>query len=327
MTGHTSRPILAQAAVWAAVTVFTLVGCDRAPAGETAPARTEPSCPAAPGVQTVDVPSGDFLMGSQDTYPEEAPVRATEVAAFSLDATEVTNAEFSEFVGATGYTTVAERKPDPARVPRGAPREFFLPGAVVFTQPDTPTQTWWRYVPGANWRHPEGPGSDIRGKANYPVVQVAYSDASAYAAWKGRRLPSEAEWEYAARSGRAATRYAWGDEADSKGSRRANTWQGLFPITNTADDGFELRAPVGCFAPTPWGLYDMIGNVWEWTSTPYGAGIAQQGEPVLAIKGGSFLCAPNFCARYRPPARQGQEAGLPTNHIGFRTAKSAAPSR
>lgn len=266
-----------------------------------------------------DLPSGMFLMGSDHAYPEESPQREVRIASFSIDATEVTNDQFSEFVAATGYITTAERAPDPDLIPKDAPARFKKPGAAVFSQPQRAGDPWWQYVPGANWRRPAGPGSNIKGKGNHPVVQVSQEDALAYAAWKGRRLPTEAEWEYAARAGRAPTKYDWGDEPPSPPSRRANTWQGIFPVVDTASDGFSGTSPVGCFPSNPWGLYDMIGNVWEWTSTPYTTGLPDA-EPVFTIKGGSYLCAPNYCARYRPTARQGQEYGLSTNHIGFRTA-------
>lgn len=266
-----------------------------------------------------DLPSGVFLMGSDKAYPEESPQREVRIASFSIDATEVTNEQFAEFVAATEYVTTAERAPDPDLIPKNAPARFKKAGAAVFTKPQRVGAPWWQYVPGASWRHPAGPGSDIKGKGNHPVVQVSHEDALAYATWKGRRLPTEAEWEYAARAGRPPTRYDWGDEPPSPASPRANTWQGIFPVVDTASDGFTGTSPVGCFPPNPWGLYDMIGNVWEWTSTPY-ANDLQSAEPIFTIRGGSYLCAPNYCARYRPTARQGQEASLPTNHVGFRTA-------
>jgi formylglycine-generating enzyme required for sulfatase activity len=279
-----------------------------------------PSC-HTPTEATADLPGGSFIMGSNHAYREESPMREEYVDAFSIDTTEVTNAQFRHFVEATGYVTTAEKAPDPTLIPQNAPVEFLRPGSAVFIKPEHPGQSWWRYVPGANWRHPEGPSSSIEGKDTHPVVQISFEDAQAYADWKGRRLPSEAEWEYAARAGRANTIYAWGDDPPSKAEPKANTWQGIFPIADTGDDGYQGTAPVACYDPNPWGLYDMTGNVWEWTDSPYPSAAPQLGEAVMAIKGGSFLCAANFCARYRPTARQGQEVGLPTNHIGFRTAK------
>jgi formylglycine-generating enzyme required for sulfatase activity len=200
-------------------------------------------------------------MGSDRAYPEEAPAREVQVGSFSIDTTEVTNAQFEEFVSQTGYITTAERRPDPDLVPGGAPDDFLKPGSAVFIQPEGPGQNWWTYVPGANWRHPEGPGSSIEGKEHHPVVQVSYEDAEAYAKWKGRRMPTEAEWEYASRAARPNTTYAWGEDPPSRNSSKANTWQGVFPIVNTGDDGYEGRAPVACFAPNPWGLYDQRGLI------------------------------------------------------------------
>ncbi len=268
----------------------------------------------------ITLPGGTAVIGSDTAYVEEAPARTLSVAGFSIDATEVTNAQFSRFVEATGYVTQAEKVPDPTLIPQDAPPYLFLPGSAVFktATPDKPY--WWSYVPGANWRHPEGPKSTIDGRAHFPVVQIAFGDAQAYAQWADRRLPRETEWEYAAKAG-AATLYPWGDERVPDGQHRANTWQGLFPMDDRAEDGFAGLAPVGCFKPNAFGLYDMIGNVWEWTATPYVQNEAQFSsiEPVYTIKGGSYLCADNYCRRYRSSARQPQEAGLGSNHIGFRT--------
>jgi len=248
------------------------------------------------------------LIGSNNAYPEERPARQVQVAGFSIDATEVTNKQFRSFVEATNYLTDAEK------IQPG----FNTPGGAVFILPNAAHPHWWRFVEGANWRHPEGPKSSIKGRDYDPVVQLTINDARAYAKWVGRRLPTEIEWEYAAGAG-AKTRYVWGEEKNPNGKEMANTWQGAFPIENTQKDGFALRAPVGCFEPNAFGLYDMIGNVWEWTDTANWQG--QEGEAVYVIKGGSFLCAENYCRRYRASARQFQEAGLSTNHIGFRTAK------
>ena len=253
----------------------------------------------------IALPAGSFTMGAHPVYGEEGPPHIVKVSAFEIDATEVTNAEFAKFVEATGYITDAER-PQPG---------FEQPGGVVFRPPTLENPSWWHFVEGANWRNPEGPESTTRPGPHEPVVQVSFNDARAYATWVERRLPNEAEWEYAANAG-ADTQYVWGDERAPDGVEMANTWQGTFPIQNTLADGYAKRSPVGCFPANAFGLYDMIGNVWEWTDT-----VAAQTdlETVYTIKGGSFLCAPNFCRRYRAAARQAQEAGLPTSHIGFRT--------
>lgn len=254
---------------------------------------------------SVSIPQGSYQMGSDDAYLEEQPARKVTVDSFDIDVTEVTNAQFTRFIADTGYVTSAEK------IQPG----FETRGAAVFTPPDASHPTWWRFVEGANWRHPEGPKSSIEGRGQYPVVQISYADAKAYAQWAGRALPSEAQWEYAARAG-TQTRYVWGETRTVDGVEQANTWQGAFPVQNTQDDGYLSRSPVGCYPPNSFGLYDMIGNVWEWTDTVYTQG---SGEPVYVIKGGSFLCAENYCRRYRPAARQPQEAGFSTNHIGFRT--------
>ena len=257
----------------------------------------------------ISLPAGTFTMGAHPTYAEEGPPRDVNVSAFNIDATEVTNADFAKFVEATGYVTDAERT-QPG---------FEQPGGVVFHPPTLDNPSWWHFVAGANWRAPEGPESaaedSFESRAREPVVQVSFNDARAYAAWAKRRLPSETEWEYAANAG-AASIYVWGDERAPDGVEMANTWQGSFPINNTQADGYAKRSPVGCFPGNAFGLYDMIGNVWEWTDTVAGQ---TELETAYTIKGGSFLCAPNFCRRYRAAARQAQEAGLPTSHIGFRT--------
>ena len=330
------RPIQKASLAAASVVLVTLAGCEPAdePAGEAmADSR---ACLDAIGGEVL-VAGGRFRMGG-DVYPHEAPLHEVRVDDFRIDAHEVTNKQFAEFVAATGYVTVAERVPDPAEFP-GAPPEMLQPGAVVFTPPsiDSPGGPWWSYVPGANWRHPQGPDSDIDGRDHYPVVQIAFEDAAAYAAWAGRRLPTEAEYEYAARSGRDGERYAWGgDELAPEGRHLANTWQGLFPVQNTEDDGYTGAAPVGCYPANDYGAFDMIGNVWEWTASwyrpqhdpadndnpqgpPDSYDPANEGFPVKVIKGGSYLCAPNYCRRYRPAARHAQDMGLGTSHIGFRT--------
>lgn len=244
------------------------------------------------------IPPGTFEMGSE-FYPEEAPIRSVMVHGFWMDRTEVTNREFAEFVAATHYVTAAER---PGK-----------PGAAVFVVPTgnvdlSSAAAWWRYATGANWRHPGGSGTSIEGREDYPVVAIAYEDALAYAKWKGRDLPSESQWERAARAGAASL-------PEHEQPKSANTWQGVFPIIDTAEDGFSGIAPVGCFKPNAFGLYDMIGNVWELTSDVY----ASHTPAARVIKGGSFLCAPNYCRRYRPAARQPQEEDLGTSHTGFRT--------
>ena len=253
----------------------------------------------------VAIPGGSFTMGDDPLYREEGPPRAVEVKSFWIDAHELTNAEFARFVKATGYKTMAERMPP--RLP-GAPPEMLVPGSAVFTVPSQDDPRWWRWVIGAQWRHPSGPKESIVGHESEPVVQIAYEDAEAYARWAGKTLPTEAQWEYAARAGQKALP----EPVDGEGKPQANYYQGAFPQRDLALDGYKGRAPVGCFKPNAFGLYDMIGNVWEWTSDPGGP----EGDHI--IKGGSYLCAGNYCARYRPAARQFQERGLGTDHIGVR---------
>ena len=294
------------------------------------------------------VPGGTFLMGSNRHYREEQPPRYATVTGFWIDRTEVTNAQFAAFVAATGYKTVAERGLNAKDYP-GLPPEALVPGAMGFKEPakgqpvHVDIMEWWHYVPGANWRHPNGPGSSIEGKDNNPVVQVAYADAAAYAKWAGRSLPTEAEWEYAARGGLNGKDFAWGDEQTPEGRYMANTWQGFFPYSDEKNDGYHGTAPVGCFPPNGYSLFDMIGNVWEWATDWYEPGhkfadgdvdptgpakmTKTVGGPLHVIKGGSWLCADNFCARYRPAARQPEEADLGASHIGFRTVlKAPGPS-
>ncbi len=259
------------------------------------------------GMRWVAAGSVDF--GSEDGYADERPVRPVQAGGFWIDRTEVTNAQFASFVRATGYVTTAER---------GG-------GAAVFREPAADAELrspadWWSLVTQASWRQPEGPGSGIEGRGHEPVVDVSYADAQAYAQWLGRELPSELEWEFAAKAGRDN---ASSDAAlrDAQQQPQANFWQGLFPYDDQVEDGYRGRAPVGCYAANPYGLHDMVGNVWEWTRDAYAATID---EPVSAvprqvIKGGSYLCASNYCARARASSRQGQEADLPTSHLGFRT--------
>lgn len=266
--------------------------------------------------EKITLSGGTFLMGSGDGYPEEAPSREASVAAFAIDSHEVTNARFAEFVAATGYITEAEKKPDPDLHP-DIPTQSLVPGSAVFRPPEE-TGQWWHFVEGASWLTPKGPDSNITNRTHHPVVHVSYNDAAAFAHWAGGDLPSEAEWEYAARGGLSGENYEWGGEAVEDGLAKANTWQGIFPIQNTAADGFEEAAPVGCFRANGFGLRDMTGNVWEWTKSTYGSGNDTGNNKTGTIKGGSFLCSANFCSRYRPAARQAHERGFSTSHIGFR---------
>jgi formylglycine-generating enzyme required for sulfatase activity len=268
------------------------------------------------------VPAGTFAMGDT-VYAEEAPIREAKVDGFWIDRHDVTNDEFAAFVKATGYVTIAERPVDPAKHPE-LPPEMLKPGAVVFVMPNSvdgsgDISQWWQYIPGANWRHPGGPQTSIEGHGAFPVVAVAYEDALAYARWKGRALPNETQWEWAARGGDPRPT-AMHDQP-----REANTWQGVFPVLNTGEDGFVGLAPVGCFKPNGFGLYDMIGNAWQWTSDFYTARAGATPDPKRrVIKGGSYLCAPNYCLRYRAGSRQGQESDLAASHLGFRTILEAA---
>jgi len=264
------------------------------------------ACTGRPGSTMRWVPSGTFVMGEDPHYPEEGPPRLVSVPGFWIDEHELTNAEFAAFVRATGYKTMAER--DPPVLP-GAPPDMTKPGSAVFTVPSKDDPRWWRWKVGAEWRHPSGPAESITGRDRDPVVQIAYEDAVAYARWAHKELPSEAQWEYAARGGAQALP----EPVAKDGTPLANTYQGVFPVRNLGTDGYIGRAPVGCFPANRYGLYDMIGNVWEWTRDPAGADGSAR-----VIKGGSYLCAANYCARYRPAARQFQELGLGTDHIGVR---------
>jgi formylglycine-generating enzyme len=322
---------------------------NKMPAPETAP----------PGM--VWIPGGEFSMGAQKSPDmnevgmqatrDSRPIHRVYVHGFFMDKSDVTNGEFTKFVRATGYVTVAERKPRPEDFP-GAPAENLVAGAVVFTQPDHPVSLdnhyqWWSYVPGANWRHPQGPKSSIKGRDNYPVVVVAYEDAEAYAKWAGKRLPTEAEWEFAARGGLSGKLYAWGDEFRPQERWMANTHQGHFPDKDTGDDGYVGSAPVAQFPANGYGLFDMAGNVWQWTSDWYRAdyytALATAGtaarnphgpdssldpsEPSEAKKvhrGGSFLCTDQYCSRYMVGTRGKGEVTTGTNHLGFRCVRYPA---
>jgi formylglycine-generating enzyme len=297
----------------------------------------------------VFISGGTFRMGSDRHYPEEAPVHRVSVDSFWMDRTPVTNREFRKFVKATGYVTLAEVAPDPRDYP-GALPHMLKAGSLVFTPPDHPVDlrnfaNWWEFKFGASWRRPYGEGSWIPGLDDHPVVHVAYRDAEAYAAWAGKTLPTEAEWEFAARGGLDGAEFAWGDEFMPGGRHMANTWQGEFPRQNLAEDGFERTSPVGAFLPNGYGLFDMIGDVWEWTTdwwsskheadapkaccipeNPRGGSEALSHDPCQpqikiprkVVKGGSHLCAPNFCRRYRPAARHAQPIDTSMSHVGFR---------
>jgi formylglycine-generating enzyme len=296
----------------------------------------------APAEGMAWIPAGTFLMGSEDFYPEERPVHRVSIDAFWMDEHPVTAAQFRRFVRETGYATVAERPLEPADYPDADP-DLLVPGSLVFRKTRGPVslddvRNWWEYVPGASWKRPSGPGSTINGRDRHPVVQVAYEDAEAFASWANKELPSEAEWEYAARGGLDEARFAWGDDEVVDGKRMANTWQGEFPWRNSKEDGFEGTSPVGSFAPNGYGLHDTCGNVWEWTSDFFTmrhpdevekpccvprnprvtAPQALERIPRRVIKGGSHLCAPSYCLRYRPAARQGETVDTSTGHLGFR---------
>lgn len=295
------------------------------------------------------IPGGVFWMGSEDFYPEERPVHQVHVDSFWMDTHPVTVAEFRRFVKATDHVTTAEQAPAAADYPDADPG-LLVPGSLVFTPPnhavalDDYTQ-WWSWMPAADWRHPEGPTSNVGGRERHPVTHVSYADADAYAEWAGKELPTEAEWERAARGGLDRATYVWGDEFAPRGRHYANTWQGNFPTENLLEDGYAGTSPIGSFPPNGYGLVDMAGNVWEWTSDLHTANHTEDGRQVTpasscciprnprvdaaelrsgeayprrVIKGGSHLCAPNYCLRYRPAARQGETEETSTCHIGFR---------
>jgi formylglycine-generating enzyme required for sulfatase activity len=297
----------------------------------------------------VEIPGGVFYMGSDKHYPEEAPVHRVKVDTFFIDRTPVTNRQFKTFVRETGYVTLAEKVPDSRDYPGALPHMLYA-GSLVFLSPPhinnlQDWSQWWSFMKGADWRHPYGPKSNINTVDHHPVVHVAYEDALAYAKWVGKDLPTEAEWEFAARGGLERADYAWGDEFTPGGKHMANTWQGEFPRQNMCDDGFDRTSPVTAFPPNGYGVHDMIGNVWEWTSdwfspkheadapktccipeNPRGGREADSYDacqpnikiPRRVLKGGSHLCAPNYCRRYRPAARHAEPVDTSTSHVGFR---------
>jgi formylglycine-generating enzyme required for sulfatase activity len=326
--------------------LFLVVGtCAASLAGQDAP----------PGMRWI--PAGEFTMGTDDpnSMPNERPAHRVKLDGFWMDEHDVTNAEFRMFVDATGYVTTAERPIDweelKKQVPPGTPKpdnEKLKPGSLVFTPPDhavdlSDMSNWWTWTTGASWRHPQGPKSTIDGKDDLPVVQVSWDDAVAYAKWAGKRLPTEAEWEFAARGGTPTnTRYYWGNDFKPNGKFMANTFTGDFPYHNTAEDGFAGVSPVKSFPPNGFGLYDMAGNVWNWCSDFYAADTPAMckakglcSNPVgpdnktaeHVTKGGSYLCSPAYCESYRPTARRGTPYDTGSEHVGFRCAKSASNAR
>ncbi|MFK7842744.1 MAG: formylglycine-generating enzyme family protein [Sphingorhabdus sp.] len=282
-----------------------LLGCNQSDILEE-PAISARSCDTKMLGTTISIPAGTFTMGASPQYREEGPPRTIAVEAFRIDTHEVTNAQYAEFVDATGYVTEAEKSPPGADK---LPPDMREPGSAVFIEPKQPGQQWWIWTTGADWRHPTGPNSTIDGKPANPAVHISYNDAKAYADWKGGALPSEEQWEYAARAGSPDSNAP----LDAQGNIEANHYQGAFPAKDLGTDGFVGSAPAGCYKPNGFDLYDMIGNVWEWTESS-----AETQSRTTAIKGGSYLCAENYCARYRPSARQFQEKDLGTNHVGFR---------
>ncbi len=272
--------------------------------------------------EMVTIPAGDYQLGSDRFYPEESPIRQVNLSSFRIDRAPVTNAEFARFVQETGYVTVSERPPDPVLYPDLPPEEK-IPESVVFIPPGPTVDrrqplAWWALIAGADWRHPQGPQTSLDGLMNHPVVHVAYDDVLAYADWAGKRLPSADEWEAAARGGLVQQDYAWGEEMTPEGRWLANIWQGPFPWTNLQKDGWYWTSPVGEFPPNGYGIVDVCGNVWEWTSTDYPISGGEQDRRI--IKGGSFLCAENYCHRFRPSALMGQTLDTATCHMGFRCA-------
>jgi formylglycine-generating enzyme len=316
--------------------VLTAVGCKPS-------VRSSELAPAG----MVWIPGGSFHMGCADCgMPDALPIHEVSLDAFWMDAAPVTNAQFTKFVDATGYVTVAERKPDARDVP-GVPTEDLVAGSAVFTPPKSAValddiRNWWTYVPGANWRHPEGPDSDVRGRMDHPVAHVAYEDAEAYARWIGGRLPTEAEFEYAARGGLDGRRYAWGDDLKPHGRYVANIFQGQFPNGDTGEDGYKGTSPVHAFPPNAYGLYDMAGNVWQWTADWYRAdtyaasvGISRNptgpassydpqepGAQKKVQRGGSFLCSEQYCRRYQVGSRGKGEIRSSSSNLSFRVVRT-----
>ncbi|HUY31537.1 MAG TPA: formylglycine-generating enzyme family protein [Pirellulales bacterium] len=307
------------------------------------PVETPPRPPAPAPEGMVWVPGGKFVMGGETIFADAQPSHEVEVDGFWMDRTEVTNAQFARFVEATGYVTIAEQTPKAEDYP-GAAAENLVAGSIVFRPPDGAVDLaaepqWWIYVPGADWRHPEGAASDIDARQDHPVVHVGWLDAAAYARWAGKRLPTEAEWELAARGGAEGKRFVWGDELLVGGAWQANIWQGDFPSENTADDGYTGTAPVATFPANGFGLYDMAGNVWEWCSdwyrpdyygksakrNPHGPPSSndpwEPGVPKRVQRGGSYLCSDAYCVRYRPGARGKGAIDSGATHVGFRCVK------
>lgn len=289
------------------------------------------------------VPGGNFSMGSTEFYPEEGPVQQVSVEGLWVDLHPVTNDAFAEFVAATGHVTTAELPLDPVVFPD---LTDYAPGSMVFRRSDGPVdlrdwRAWWAWVPGASWRHPRGPGSDLSATGDHPVVQVSFADASAYAAWAGKDLPTEAEWEHFARGGLDGAVYAWGDDVRPGGRLMANTWQGRFPYENNGADGWDGTSPVGSFPANGYGLVDVTGNVWEWTAESWTTSHRPPASPCCAptqasqvpdasmrvLKGGSHLCSPEYCLRYRPAARSPEAEDTSTTHIGFRCVRRAPGPR
>ncbi len=312
------------------------------------------AAPVPPGMIWIE--GGEFWMGSDDPeFPDAAPIHRVRVDSFWIDATEVTIEQFAEFVEATGYVTIAEQTPKAEDFP-GAPPQNLVAGSVVFSPPpgEVPLDShfrWWTYVKGANWRHPEGPESDLTGREKHPVVHIAWPDAAAYCQWAGKRLPTEAEWEYAARGGLDRRPFVWGGAfkagpPESHAGYLANTFQGKFPGANTSEDGFAATAPVGTYPPNGYGLFDMAGNVWEWTSDWYRPDVfelrsrgriienplgpvdsldpSEPGVTKRVMKGGSYLCTDQYCSRYKPGGRGKGEPDTGTNHLGFRCVMTTA---
>ena len=309
-----------------------------------------------PRPDMVWIPGGTYEMGSNDHYPEERPVHPVTVDGFWIDQYPVTNERFRRFVEETGHVTFAEIPPDPKDYPGAQPHMLYA-GSLVFVKPDGPVDltnfaNWWTFMRGADWRHPTGPKSSLGGRKRHPVVHVTFADAEAFAHWDGKSLPTEAEWEYAARGGVAGQEFAWGSEMTPRGRHMANTWQGEFPWQNLLTDRYEGTSPVDAFPPNGYGVSDMIGNVWEWTTdwyraehaaevrtccvphNPRGASEEESYDPCApaikiprkVLKGGSHLCAPNYCRRYRPAARFPEPVDTSTCHVGFRCVVRPAPA-